>query len=150
MSQLPEPLSGHNGAPPAEAAPAGAAPAKAVSARLVIGVVAGAATATLGGFILGEYPFTGLTPYIAGILFALVLAEVFLSVSRQHDRVTAIAAAACAAGGLGIAVWISTGEGIDPIPIGGWIAVLIGLVVGLARGGITEAGRREPNSPPSS
>jgi hypothetical protein len=92
--------------------------------------------AAIGGLILGEYPFTGVTPYIAGVLFALVVAEVIISISRQSGIVTAVAAAVCTVGGLGWAVWISTGKGIDPIPIGGWMALVVGAVVALGRGGI--------------
>ena len=39
------------------------------SMRLVLAVIAGAAVAAFGGLILGEYPFTGATPYVAGVLF---------------------------------------------------------------------------------
>ena len=90
--------------------------------RLITGILFGAGVAALGGWILGEYPFTGFTPYIAGVLFALVVTEVMLSISHRHNRVIAIAGAICTVGGLGLAVRISTGNGIDPIPIGGWVA----------------------------
>lgn len=104
--------------------------------RTAVAIVLGAAVAAIGGLILGEYPFTGVTPYIAGVLFALVVAEVIVSVSRRSGIVTAVAAAVCTVGGLGWAVWISSGEGIDPIPIGGWMALVVGAVVALGRGGI--------------
>jgi hypothetical protein len=94
----------------------------------------------LGGLILGEYPFTGVMPYIAGVLFGLVVAEVIVSVSQQQGTVSAITAAVCSAGGLGWAVWISSGKGVDPIPIGGWVAIGIGGLVALLRGGIRAAG----------
>jgi hypothetical protein len=112
--------------------------------------VTGAAVAALGGAILGEYPFTGVTPYIAGALFALVVSEVIVSVGRRRDRVTAAAAAICTVAGLGWGVWISAGRGIEPVPVGGWVALVIGLVVALLRGGITTAGARGTNSPPPS
>lgn len=171
MSQLPEPAAVPEPVSPDEtvAQPVGAtepspadsamsphpdtAPPPAIApplARLIIAIVLGAGLAVFGGFILGEYPFTGLTPYIAGVLFALVIAEVILSISRRHDRVTAIAAAVATAFGLGLAVWISIGEGIDPLPIGAWLAVIIGVVVALARGGlITGSSRATSNPPPS-
>lgn len=166
MSQLPEPTSTPGPALPGEpsARPLGVAtlgdqgPALAAgsspiarapsSGRLAIGAVVGAVAAALGGWILGEYPFTGLTPFIAGVLFGLVVAEVIVSVSRRHDAVTAAVAALWALGGLGLSVWISTGEGLDPIPIGGWTAMAIGAVVALWRGGFRPIGRRAPSSPP--
>jgi hypothetical protein len=108
---------------------------------LVIAIVLGAGLALLGGWILGEYPFTGVMPYIAGVLFALVVTEVILSVGHQPGRITAVAGAVCTVGGLALGIWISTGRGIDPIPIGGWVAVVVGAVVALIRGGIRGGAR---------
>ena len=104
--------------------------------RQLLAVIAGAAVAAFGGLILGEYPFTGLTPYAAGLLFALVVAEVVISVGGQTGVLPALAAAICTAGGLGWAIWISSGEGLAPIPGGAWVALVIGVVVALLRGGI--------------
>lgn len=126
---------------------AGAPPS---TGRLVVAIALGAGVAAIGGLILGEYPFTGLTPYIAGVLFALVVAEVIVSVSHQPGMAAAAAAAVCTVGGLGWAVWISSGRGIDPIPIGGWMALVVGAAVALFRGGITAAARRGRSSQPSS
>jgi hypothetical protein len=114
--------------------------------RHVLAVIAGAAVAAFGGWILGEYPFTGLTPYIEGVLFALVVAEVIISIGRRPGLFTAAAAAVCTVGGLGLAVWISTGQGLDPIPVGAWVALGLGLVVALLRGGLTTAARRGQRS----
>lgn len=134
--------------PPEPEAPAPAPAAGPSTGRLILGIVIGAAVAALGGAILGEYPFTGVTPYIAGALFALVVSEVIVSVSRRRDRITAVAAAVCTVGGLGWAVWISVGRGVAPVPIGGWMALLVGLVAALVRGGIATAGRQGPSNPP--
>jgi hypothetical protein len=172
MSQLPEPGAAPDPAlagsatpasptPPPIPAVAPVAPGGAVTptpvqgeptpARLITGIVLGAAVAGLGGWILGEYPFTGFTPYIAGVLFALVVTEVMLSISHRRDGVIAIAGALCTLAGLGLAVRISTGEGIDPIPIGGWVALGVGAVVALLRGGLTAwVGRRARSTPPPS
>jgi hypothetical protein len=119
------------------------------SARLVVGVVLGAALAALGALLLGEYPFTGVMPYVSGVLFALVVAEVIVSVSRRSGRATAVAAAMCTAGGLAWGVWISVGEGKAPIPIGGWVAVVVGFVVALIRGGIRAGARPGASSQPA-
>jgi ABC-type Mn2+/Zn2+ transport system permease subunit len=111
-----------------------------------VSFVLGAALAALGALLLGEYPFTGIMPYISGVLFALVVSEVILSVSRRSGRATAVAAAVCTAGGLAWGVWISVGEGKAPIPIGGWVAVVIGAAMALIRGGIRAAGQSGPSS----
>jgi ABC-type Mn2+/Zn2+ transport system permease subunit len=116
---------------------------------LVVGVVLGAALAALGALLLGEYPFTGVMPYVSGVLFALVVAEVIVSVSRRSGRATAVAAAMCTAGGLAWGVWISVGEGKAPIPIGGWVAVVVGFVVALIRGGIRAGARPGASSQPA-
>ena len=114
--------------------------------RQVLAFVAGAAVAAFGGWILGEYPFTGLTPYIEGLLFALVIAEVIISIGHRRGPTTAVVAAVCTVGGLGLAVWISIAQGLDPVPVGAWIALGIGLVVALLRGGITAGIRRGGHS----
>lgn len=116
--------------------------------RLIVAIALGAALAALGALLLGEYPFTGVMPYISGALFALVVSEVIVSVSRRSSRVTAAAAAVCTAGGLAWGVWISVGEGKAPIPIGGWVAVVVGAAVALIRGGIRAGGRPGPSSQP--
>ncbi|MDQ6616186.1 MAG: hypothetical protein M3083_15960 [Actinomycetota bacterium] len=159
---MPEPADGPY-APPVRGGPVPVAPSAADAGsgagagqpsgsrtRLVVGTVCGAALAALGGLILGEYPFTGVMPYIAGVLFALVVAEVMMSVSHQSGWGTAMAATVCTVGGLGWAVWISVGEGKVPIPIGGWVAVAIGAVVALVSGGLRAGGRPRPSSRPSS
>ena len=105
--------------------------------RLLLAVLAGAAVAALGGVILGEYPFTGLMPYASGVLFAVVVAEVVIAIARRRRPLTGAAAAVCTAGGLGWALWISSGRGVAPVPLGGWMALAIGVVVALAVGGIT-------------
>jgi hypothetical protein len=111
--------------------------------RQVLAVFAGAAVAAFGGLILGEYPFTGVTPYIAGVLFALVVAEVVLAISRHPGPGTAVAAAVCTTGGLGWALWISSGQGLAPVPAGGWAALVIGAAVALIRGGAVTMGGRQ-------
>lgn len=104
--------------------------------RLVLAVLIGAGVAALGGLILGEYPFTGIMPYVAGVLFALVVTEVIVSVGHQVGAVIAAASAVCTLGGLGWAIWISTGRGVSPVPAGAWAGLAIGGVVASLRGGI--------------
>jgi hypothetical protein len=118
--------------------------------RQLLALVAGAAVAALGGLILGEYPFTGVTPYVAGLLFGLVVAEVVVTVSRRRNLVVGVGSALCTVGGLGWAVWISSGRGVAPIQGGAWAGLVIGGVVALLRGSVTRATRpteRNPSSP---
>jgi hypothetical protein len=101
--------------------------------RLVLAVLAAAAVAALGGVLLGEYPFTGVMPYVSGVLFALVVSEVALGIGQRRGPFVALVAALCSGGGLAWAVWISSGRGVEPIPVGGWLAVALGVAVALAR-----------------
>jgi len=118
--------------------------------RQVLAVIAGASVAAFGGLILGEYQFTGLMPYATGLLFALVVGEVILSIGGQPGVTSSVAAAFCTIGGLGWAIWISTGQGLAPIPPGAWVALGIGTVAALLRGGIraglAPGGRSRPSA----
>src|SRR5438067_13336512 len=78
--------------------------------QLLAGVVAVAGSA-LGALILGEYELAGATPFVAGALFGLVVAEVVLTIAKPRPA-RGTAAAAVAAPGLGMvwAAWISAGH----------------------------------------
>ena len=108
--------------------------------RQAVAVLAGAATAALGALILGEYAFSGATPYVAGVLFGLAVAEVALTVARVGGRLLAVVAGAEAGLGLLWAAWISSGRGVAPIAGGGWAAVAVGAVV--AAGWVAVPSRR--------
>jgi hypothetical protein len=88
-----------------------------------------AAVAGLGALMVGEYPFTGLMPYVTGVLFGLVVAEVILAVARRSSTLLALAAAALAAGGVAYAAWDDSGYGIRPIGLAAWIGVALAAVV---------------------
>lgn len=96
--------------------------------RLALAVLAGAAVAALGALILGEYEFTGTTPYVAGVLFGLVVAEAMVTVARRGGRGLAVAAAALAGGGLLWAAWISSGRDWDYVFGPAYVAVALGVV----------------------
>jgi hypothetical protein len=113
--------------------------------RPALAVVVGAATAALGALILGEYEFKGTTPYVAGVLFGLVVAEAVLTVARRGRRRFAVAAAAESAGGLLWAAWISAGRDWDYVPAAAWVAVALGAVVAAAR--VVRAGLRSSGPP---
>jgi hypothetical protein len=110
--------------------------------RRVSALAATAMTAAIGALIVGEYELVGFTPYVAGMLFGLGVAEVELTVGRDARVPAAVAAAMLAAAGWVWAAWISSGQGVAPFPIGGWIGAVIAGAVGFgwvrwsgARGG---------------
>jgi hypothetical protein len=115
--------------------------------RLVLAVLTAAAVAAVGGVILGEYPFTGVMPYASGVLFALVVSEVVISIGRRRGPFVALAASLCTDGGLAWAVWISSGRGVAPVPFGGWMALVIGAVVAVARGAVRGRTRSAGRTP---
>lgn len=85
-----------------------------------------------GALILGEYAFSGFTPYIAGLLFGLVVAEVTLTVAGVGRPVLAVAAAVISGTGMLWAAWISSGRGVAPIPAGAYLGMLLSLIVAAA------------------
>jgi hypothetical protein len=104
--------------------------------RLAFAVLVGLAAAALGALILGEYEFTGTTPYVAGVLFGFAIGEVMLMVARHRSVVLGAVAAAASAAGLLWAGFITVRNRNEPIPTEAWIAAAIGLVVGYARAGV--------------
>jgi hypothetical protein len=104
-------------------------------ARLGAAVVVAAVASAFGGVVLGEYQFEGLMPYGAGLLFGLVVGELVVTVARSRSLVLAAACAAMVAAGLGWAAWISSGEGLRPFPILGWVAMVIGAIATVGRVG---------------
>jgi len=103
---------------------------------VVAALVVAALLSAVGGLALGEYEFTGLMPYIAGVLFGLVIAEVVLEIGQHRSPVIAALCAACVAGGIGWAAWLDSGEGLRPYPAVAWVAMALGaLTVGWRTGG---------------
>jgi hypothetical protein len=86
--------------------------------------------AAMGALIIGEYELVGFTPYVAGLLFGLAVAEVELTVGRDARVPAAVSAAVLAAAGWLWASWISSGQGVAPFPIGGWLGAVVAGVVG--------------------
>src|SRR3954469_14590563 len=104
--------------------------------RQLVAVVAGAGVAALGGLIVGEYPFTGFTPYLAGVLFGLVVAEVMVAVAGRRSTVLGVAAALLAGAGVAYGAWDDSGYGLRPIPAAAWVGVGLAMVIAGARGGL--------------
>lgn len=84
------------------------------------------ATGAIGAVILGEYEFTGTTPWLAGVVFGLLISEVSLSVAPARAWWLAVAGGAVAAGSLLWAGWITSGEGVAPYPAMAWVAAGLG------------------------
>ncbi len=104
----------------------------------MLGIIAAGAVASLGALILGEYEFSGLMPYVTALLFGLVVAEVAVSIGSHRGIVVGVLAGAWTAGGLLWAAWISSGEGLRPLPVAIWPAMALGAAVAGLR-----AGRRQ-------
>lgn len=96
-----------------------------------VATLAAAAVAVGAAVILGEYEFTGATPWLAGVVVGFLIGEVVLAVVRQRTLVMAGVAAGVAAGSLVWAGWISSGEGVAPYPAMAWVgAALAGAMAG--------------------
>jgi hypothetical protein len=76
--------------------------------------------------ILGEYEMRGTTPYVAGALFGLVVAELVLTVAKPAP-VRGVLAAATVLPGLGMvwALWISAGRDWAYVPGGAWVGAAL-------------------------
>jgi peptidoglycan/LPS O-acetylase OafA/YrhL len=109
--------------------------------RAAAGLLAATVVAALGALILGEYEFEGTLPLVAGLLFGLVVAEVAIEVGRRRTWVVGAVAGLLAAAGLVWAGWISSGEGLNPMPSGAWLAAGLALLVAVGRT-IAGGGRR--------
>jgi len=97
-----------------------------MTAKVVVALVVAAAVSAVGGLILGEYQFTGFTPYVAGLLFGLVVSEFVLEIGHRRHPLIGVVSGAFVAGALGWAAWISSGEGLRPYPAVAWAAMAIG------------------------
>lgn len=104
-----------------------------MTARAVLALAVAAAVCVLGALILGEYQFTGSTPYVTGLLLGLIVSEFVLEVGKVRHPAVGITCAALVAGSLLWAAWISSGEGLRPFPASAWAAMAIGAVAAGAR-----------------
>lgn len=104
--------------------------------RQLLAVAAGAVTAAAGGLVVGEYPFTGAMPYLAGALFGLVVAEVMVGIAGHATRGLGGWSAVLGAAGLGYAARIDSGFGLHSIGAGAWAGVAIAAAVAGLRAGL--------------
>jgi hypothetical protein len=97
----------------------------------------------LGALVLGEYQFEGFLPLGAGLLFGLVVGEVVVEVGRRRTWPVGAVAAALVGAGLLWAGWIASGDGLEPLRGGVYLAVAVGIVACFVRvAGIPGRARR--------
>lgn len=101
--------------------------------RLALAGLAGLAVACLGALILGEYELAGSTPYVAGVLFGLVVAEAVVTVARRGGAGLAVFAGLASAAGMVWAAWIAAGRDWHYVAGGAWAGVAVGAAVAGAR-----------------
>jgi len=82
--------------------------------------------AALGALILGEYELRGATPFVAGLLFGVVIGEVVVAVGRAGNARVAATSALLAAAGLVWAAFISVRHRGTGFPVAGVVAAALG------------------------
>ncbi|MCU4187136.1 hypothetical protein K6U06_22430 [Acidiferrimicrobium sp. IK] len=102
--------------------------------RVALAIVAAAAVAFVAAVILGEYAFVGVTPWAAGLVVPLAVAETCALAAGRRPAWLWPFAAVTGSGGVAWGVWLSMGRGLDPWPSGGSIAVALALVWPVAVG----------------
>ena len=109
--------------------------------RVVVGLLVAALVCVMGALILGEYEFAGATPYVAGLLFGLVVSEFVVEIGKVRHPAIGVLTGAMVAGALFWAAWISSGHGLRPFPAAAWGAMAIGGIVAGVRSGKPVADR---------
>jgi hypothetical protein len=94
-----------------------------------VALIVAAAAAAFGALVLGEYELVGLTPYVSGVLYGLAVAEVALTIGRDGGRLPAALCGVLTAGGMAWGAWISSGQGVAPVPLGAWVGAALGGLV---------------------
>lgn len=100
--------------------------------------------ALVGGLILGEYELTGVTAFVAAVLFGIAVAEAVITVARTNGPALVAAGAVFTAAGFVWAGWIESGrswEFVEPVT---WVAAVVSA---LAAGGWIRAFGRRGSSP---
>lgn len=93
--------------------------------RRVTSLVVGAVAAALGAVILGEYQLTGFTPFVAGPLFGVIVAELVTATGGRRDTVAVAASAVLAVAGMVWAAWISAGDDWGYVAGAAWVGVAL-------------------------
>lgn len=101
--------------------------------RRTLALVAVAVVAAFAALVMGEYEPTLWTALATGVVLGAGLPEIVLGVAEWRGRVPALVTAACAAGSVVWAGWISAGEGLNPIRDTIWLAAAVAAVLSLLR-----------------
>jgi len=113
--------------------------------RPVVAVLVGAFATCLGAVILGEYVYEGTTPFLAGGLLGVFMAEMVTSIAKSGDvylmTATALLVEAC----LVWALWVSTGHRLDLAAGEAWFGIVFGMA--LAAFWVRSAGKRPQRTP---
>jgi hypothetical protein len=102
-------------------------------ARTLLGLLCGAVVAALGALILGEYEFSGTLPWFAGPLFGFVVGEAVVTAGRTRSMVVGAVTAMLSLAGITWAAYISSGDGLSPIPTLAWVAAGLAAVAAFLR-----------------
>jgi hypothetical protein len=94
--------------------------------RQLLAVLFAVFASALGALILGEYELKGSTPFVAGVLFGLVVAELTLAVAKPRPLPWVQAATAVLPGaGMVWAAYISSGKDWHYVPGVAWVGVAL-------------------------
>lgn len=108
-------------------------------------MIVAAAVAAVAAVILGEYTFTGLLPWLAGLIVPAAVGESAALVAGHQRPWLWLLTAVAAGTGVAWGVWLSTGRGLDPWPAGGWVAVALAAVAPLVVAAVAvRRGERAP------
>ena len=115
--------------------------------RTILPVLAGAAVAALGALIAGEYEFTGVVPFVVGILLGLLVSEAVALGGQWRGWVPAVLAAVLAAVAVVWGGWIDSGQGLEPYPVSAWAGAALAAAVALVRVRPPARARPRPRQP---
>jgi hypothetical protein len=82
--------------------------------RAVAAVLAATAVAFGSAVVLGEYSFTGPTPWVAALVVPALIVATGTGLDRSRPARWWPAGGALGAAGVALGVWFSIGRGLDP------------------------------------
>jgi hypothetical protein len=100
--------------------------------RLIPAVLAGCSIACLAAETLGEYPLTGVIPWLACLIVPALIGTAMTAIAARFRGALWVATGPLSAACLAWGVSISTSWGIDPVPAAAWAEMAIGLTWPLA------------------
>ena len=96
--------------------------------RPVLAGAAGAAAAVASAVVLGDYPLSGVVPWVTPVLIPGLIAAAMIALDRAHTRWWWVASGPLSAGAVLWGVRIATGWGLDPWPASWWFVTAAALV----------------------